>query len=160
MEARDMSGNGTVQYRNAEELLPYGELLEEIRGTDCAIRAIYLDSIFYDRQHWWVAHTPDGREEFIGVKRNESQVSVNSGTFEDALAWLSIIDPDDGTLVSKETVPIEQTPIPYHRDGSVMIECPECDNFATAHSWKVDQQLEQIDECACGYGGDFDVEPF
>lgn len=144
--------DGTSQYVDAERLLPSGDLLSEIRGTDRAVRAVYVDSLFYDRQHWWVSH--DGSK-FIGVKRTEGQASVVTGRFDDAISWLGFSKHDDGELVYSDTVPVEKTPIPYKKEDTLLVECPECDRFGTTHPWKADDYIP--DECACGFGGEFNV---
>ena len=150
-----MTSDVSEQYVDAESLLPFGDLLQNIRGTGEAVRAIYRDSIFYDRQHWWVTHTGEEGRGYLGVKFTETQRSVVTGDLEDAVSWLSITAPDDGKLVIHSTVDIEKTPIPYKREDRVSVECPECERWGQTHPWKLEDYLP--DECPCGYGGEWDV---
>ena len=144
-------------------MLPFGELLKQA-SANTAVRVVSADSRTYDREHWWVAknHSPKYRGEFLGVKFTETQRSVVSGKFEDALRWLSKSDIDNGNVIDKRTVRVERTPIPYKTAPTVERTCPECGAFGQTHEWKFQQNHdEMVNDCACcDYGGELDVERF
>lgn len=156
MSERAQSQTATGIFDDCQSLVPRAELLTRIRNTDQAVRARWTDSICYDRKHFWVVHTPDGRREFLGVKFTETQRAVVTGDLQDAQAWLTASSIDDGELAAMDTVPVEQTPIPYKREDTLHVECPECGRFGTTHPWKLDDYLP--DECPCGYGGEWNVD--
>lgn len=146
----------TEIFDDCQSLVPRAELLTRIRDSDRAIRARWTDSISYDRKHFWVVHTPDGHDEFLGVKFTETQRAVVTGDLQDAQAWLTATSIDDGDLKVMDTVPVEQTPVPYKREDTLRVECPECDRLGWTHPWRLESYVP--DECPCGYGGEWHVE--
>lgn len=148
-------------YADAESLLPFGEQLRDIRGTDLAVMAAYRTTDptppgpEVKREHRWVAYT-DG--EYYSVRLSTGMAQAGHTTFENACQFLEKPESPiyDYEYVTDRVVPVEQTPIPYKRAGDRIVECPECDAFAVVHSWKLDTLADECSEC--GYGGDFDVE--
>lgn len=158
----DESAVAVEQYVDAEELLPFGELLTSIRGTDKAVHVGYHSEDKYDdrdaRDHHWIAHMPNyerGGEEFLSVRISTGISSVNHVKLETAAAHLKPPKFYEWELAVKEVVDVEQTPIPYKKESTLLVECPECERFGTTHPWKLEDFLP--DECACGFGGEWNV---
>lgn len=152
----------TSQYVNAETLLPFGDLLASIRGTDRAVHVGYYSRDKYDdrgaRTHRWIAHMPDyerGSEEFLSVRISTGVSGVTHVDLERASDQLKPPKFYEWDLVVKDVVDIERTPIPYKKESAVSVECPECERFGTTHPWKLEDYLP--DECECGYRGEWDV---
>lgn len=143
-------------------MLPFGALLRSIRGTDNAVHIGYYSAEKYDgeggRDHHWIAHRPafePGEGEFLSVRISTGVGGVSHVTFEIACSHLAEPEFYEWEMAVKETVPIERTPIPYKKESTLTIECPECDRFGTTHPWKLDEYLPDV--CPCGYGGELDV---
>lgn len=149
-------------YADAEALLPFGEMLRDIRGTDKAVHVGYYTEDKYDdrqaRTHRWITHAPEyerGDEEFLSVRISTGIAGVTHVKLERASAQLQPPKFYEWALAVKEIVDVERTPIPYKRESTLSVECPECERFGTTHPWKLDDYLPE--ECPCGYGGELDV---
>lgn len=141
-------------------MLPFGELLRDIRGTDKAIHVGRYREETGDRDNHWIAHMPDyerGSGEFLSVRIASSIGGVSHVDLETASTHLqdTSLDFQDYELVTRKVVDIERTPIPYKKEPTLSVECPECERFGTTHPWKLDDYVP--DECPCGYGGEWDV---
>lgn len=154
---------GGQQYVDAETLLPFGEILRDLRGTDKAVHVGYYSDDKYDdrgaRDHHWIAHMPDLdiiNAEFVVVRISTSVGSVTDTKIEDAGRYLTAPRFGDWQLAVKDVVDIERTPIPYKIERTLRVECPECDRFGTTHPWKLENYLP--DECPCGFGGEWNVQ--
>lgn len=147
------------QYTNAERLLPMGDLLDDIRGTDRAVRAIYVDGFGYEAKHIWVMHTASEFGEFYATRLSGGSLSSSFTDLEGAIYYLTRSEYDtDGRLVLKDTVPAERTPLPYHHEPTVHVYCPDCDRFGQTHPWKLEDYLDAVQPCECGFGGEKNVE--
>lgn len=148
----------TDQYVSAESLLPFGALLESIRGTDKAVHVGYYSEDKPGRDHHWIAHIPDyehGSEEFLSVRISTGIGGVSHVDLETASTHLKPQDFYSWEMVAKDVVDVEKTPIPYKREDTVGVECPECDRWGQTHPWKLDDYVP--DACPCGYEGEWNV---
>ena len=160
--SRDGSVSGTQQYADAETMLPFGELLRDIRGTDKAVHVGYFSADKYDDRgatdHHWIAHMPNWEDrdgEYLSVRISTGIGGVTYVDFETASSHLEPPRFYEWELAVKDVVDIERTPIPYRKESQVLVECPECERFGVTHPWKFDDYVP--DECPCGYGGEWDV---
>ncbi len=155
--------SATRRYDDAETMLPFGEQLRDIRGTDLAVVAVYRTDDPGDtppgpdrkREHYWVTHDGD---RYYGVRRSTNVGQAGHADFENACKFLE--EPDnpiyDYEHVVTRVVPVEQTPIPYKRAGERSVECPECGAWGRTHVWVLEDFIP--DECPeCGFRGEFDV---
>lgn len=153
-------------YVDAEDLVPFGALLADIRGTDKAVHVGYHSADKYDdqgaREHHWIAHMPDyregreGDEEYLSVRIATDRASVSYVDFETACRHLEVPEIYSWDLVTKEVVGVEQTPVPFEKEPTLLVECPVCDRFGTTHPWKFDDYVPET--CPCGYEGEYDVQ--
>lgn len=157
------SAESSQQYVDAEALLPFGELLNDIRGTEKVVRVGYFTNDEnvegQERMHHWIAHMPDyevGDGEFLSVKIATGMTSVSHVTFKMACRHLEPPTFYEWELAVKDVVDINRTPIPYKKESTLHVECPECGRFGLTHPWKLDDYVP--DECPCGYRGDWDVQ--
>lgn len=152
--------SGVNQYADAESMVPFGELLMEVRGTEKAVHVGYYREEKGKRDHRWIAHLPDheeGRGEFLSVRISTNVGQVTYVDFETASGHLQ--EPglpfQDYDLVVRDVVDIDRTPIPYKKERTVSVECPECERFGTTHPWKLEDYVPDV--CACGYRGEYNV---
>lgn len=146
------------QYVSAEEMLPFGELLRDIQGTDKAVHVGYHSDDKPGRDHHWIAHMPEwerGSEEFISVRISTHVAQVSHVDVESASEHLQPPRVYEWELSVKDVVEIKRTPIPYKKETTHTVECPNCERFGTTHPWKLDDYVPDV--CECGYDGDFDI---
>lgn len=146
------------QYEDAEAMLPNGDLLTSIRGTDQAVHVGHLSARDGRRNHHWVAHMPDyeeGPEEFLIVRISTNVGSVTYLNLDDASQQLVPHEFYEYEEVVRTVVDIERTLILYKKERTVSVECPECERWGSTHPWKLDAYLPDV--CECGYEGEWNV---